>query len=112
MNKSLLLCEPMLVHITPYGDPSVSTLEERICQRICVSADLNFSYVGNKPTFRTKRREEDLALTFVNRCAWDRVVDWHVSNVPSFSDHMFIRFQVKSRIQKQGKMLQNIRVTC
>ena len=31
-----------------------------------------------------------LELTFVNRCAWDQVVDWHVSNVLSFSDHMYI----------------------
>ena len=48
----------------------------------------------------------------MNRCAWDRVVGWHVSNVPSFSDHMYIRFQVKSRIQKQAKMFRNVRRTC
>ena len=34
-----------------------------------VSADLNFCNVGNKPTFRTKTREEVLDLTLVNRCA-------------------------------------------
>ena len=55
----------------------------------CVSADLNFCNVGNKPTFTTKTREEVQDLTLVNRCAWDRVVGWHVSNVPSFSDHMY-----------------------
>ena len=59
----------------------------------CASADLNFCNVGNKPTFRTKSREEVLDLTLVNRCAWNRVVGWHVSNVPSFSDHMYTRFQ-------------------
>ena len=61
----------------------------------CVSADLNFCNVGNKPTFRIETREEVLDLTLANRCAWDRVVGWHVSNVPSFSDYMYIRFQVK-----------------
>ena len=55
----------------------------------CVSADLNFYNVGSKPTFRTKTREEVLDLTLVNRCAWVRVVGWHVSNVLSFSDHMY-----------------------
>ena len=37
----------------------------------CVSADLNFCNVnvGNKPTFRTKTREEVLDLTLVIRCA-------------------------------------------
>ena len=65
----------------------------------CASADLNFCNVSNKPTFRSKTREEVLDLTLVNRCAWDRVVGRPVSNVLSFSDHMCIRFQVKSRIQ-------------
>ena len=51
-------------------------------------------------------------MTLVNRCAWDRVVGWHVSDVPSFSDHMYIRFQVKSRIRKQTKMFRNVRRTC
>ena len=78
----------------------------------CVSADLNFCNVGNKPTFRTKIREEVLDLTLVNRCAWDRVVGWHVSDVPSFSDHMYIRFQVKSRIRKQAKTFRNVRRAC
>ena len=64
----------------------------------CASADLNFCNVGNKPTFRSETREEVLYLTLVNRCAWDRVVGWHVSNVSSFSDHMYIRFQVESKI--------------
>ena len=34
----------------------------------CVNADLNFCNVGNKPTFRTKKCEEVLNLTLVNRC--------------------------------------------
>ena len=67
--------------------------------------------MGNKPTFKTKTREEVLGLTLVNRCAWNRVVGWHVSNVPSFSDHMHNRFQDKSKIQKQAKMLRNVRRT-
>ena len=51
-----------------------------------VSADLNFCNVGNNPTFRTKTREEVLDLTLVNRCAWDRVLGWYVSDVLSFSN--------------------------
>ena len=70
---------------------------------------------------KLKTREEVLDLTLVNRCAWDLVVGWHVSNV-SFSDqvysiilfkcHMYIRFQVKSRIQNQAKMFRNVCRTC
>ena len=99
----------MQIHITLYGDPSRRG-EDLLA--LCVSADLNFCNVGNKPTFRTKTREEVLDLTLVNRCASDRVVGWHVSNVPSFSDHMYIRFQVKSRIQNPAKMFRNICRTC
>ena len=76
----------------------------------CVRADLNFCNVGNKPTFRTKSRQE--YLTLVNRCAWNRVVAWYVSNVLSFSDRMCIRFQVKSRIQTNAKMFRNVRRRC
>ena len=85
---------------TIWGSSNVNPRGEDLLA-YCVSADLNFCNVGNKPTFRTKTREEVLDLTLVNRCAWDRVVGWHVSNVPSFSDHIYIRVQVKSRIRKQ-----------
>ena len=68
--------------------------------RYNASADLNFCNVGDEPAIRAKTREEVLDLTSVNRCAWDRVVGWHVSNVSSFSYHMYIRLQVKSRIKK------------
>ena len=78
----------------------------------CASADLNFCNVSNKPTFRTKTREEVLDLILVNRCAWNLVVGWHVSNQRSFSDHMYVRFQVKSRIQKQAEMFHYVRHTC
>ena len=74
----------------------------------CVSADLNFCNVDNKPTFRTKTREEVLDLTLVNQCACDQVVGWHVSNVLSFSDHMYIMFQVESRIQNQAKIFRKV----
>ena len=78
----------------------------------CVSADLNFCDVDYKPTFRTKAPEEILDLPLANRCACERIVGWHVSNVPSFSDYMYFRFQVKSRIQKQAKMFRNVLPTC
>ena len=78
-------------HHTTWGSSNTNPRREDLLAH-CVSSDLNFCIVnvGNKPTFRTKTREEVLDLTLVNRCAWDRVVGWHVSNVLSFSDHMYI----------------------
>ena len=76
----------------------------------CASANLYFCNVGNKPTFRTKKREEMLDLTLTNRNAWNCIRDWHVSDVPSFSDHMYTRFTVQSST-KRTKMIRNIRRT-
>ena len=98
-------------HHTIWGSSDKNPREEDLLA-YCVSADPNFCNVGDKPTFRTKTREKVLDLTLVNRCASNRVVGWHVSNVPSFSDHMYIRFQVKSRMRKQAKMFRNVRCTC
>ena len=98
-------------HYTIWGSSDINPRGEDLLA-YCISPDLNFCNVGNKPTIRTKTREEILDLTLVNRCAWDRVVGLHVSNVQSFSDHMYIRFQVKSRIQKQTKMFRNVCRTC
>ena len=68
-------------YINPRGDDLLA---------YCVSADLNFCNLGNKSPFRTKMREEVLDLTLVNRCAWDRIVGWLVSNVLLFSNQMYI----------------------
>ena len=50
----------------------------------CASANLYFCNVGNKPTFRTKIREEVLDLTLTYRNAWNCIKDWHVSDVHFF----------------------------
>ena len=76
----------------------------------CANANLYFCNVGNNPPFRTKTREEVLDLTLINRNAWNCIGDWHVSDVPSFSDHMYIRFTVQSST-KRTKMIRNIRRT-
>ena len=98
-------------HRTIWGSSDINLQGEDLLA-YCISVDLNFCNIGNKPTFRTRTRDEVLDLTLVNRCACDRVVGWHVSNVLSFSDHMYIRFQVKSKIQNQAKMFQNVCRTC
>ena len=98
-------------HHTIWGSLDINPPGENLLA-YCASADLNFCNMGNKPTFRTKTHEEVLDSILVNRCVWNRVVGWHVSNVPSFSDHMLIRFQVKSRIRKQIKMFRNVCRTC
>ena len=50
-------------------------------------------------------------MTLTNRNAWNCIRDWHVSDVPSFSDHMHIRFTVQSST-KRTKLIRNVRRTC
>ena len=69
-------------HHTIWGSSNINPRGEDLLA-YCGSAELNFCNVGNKPTFRIKTREEVLDLTLVNRCAWNRVIGWHVSHVPS-----------------------------
>ena len=52
-----------------------------------------------------------LDLTLINQNAANCIRSWHVSNVPSFSDHKYIRFRVQSGIKKR-KMIRNVRRTC
>ena len=78
----------------------------------CAGGGTDFCNIGSKPTFQTRKRSEVLDLTLVNRNAWDWVCDWHVSDVPSLSDHMYIRFKIKESIKQPTKMIRNVRITC
>ena len=77
----------------------------------CASENLHICNVGNKPTFKTRKRKEVLDLTLINRNAENCISDWHVSDVPSFSDHMYIRFRVQNDT-KRTKLIRNVRRTC
>ena len=56
-------------------------------------------------------REKVLDLTPINRNTENYISDWLVSDVPSFSDHIYIRFRVQSGT-KRTKMIRNVRRTC
>ena len=73
-------------HHTVWGSTNVNPRGLELLM-YCASANLYFCNVGNKPTFRTKISKV-LDLTPTNR-------DWHVSDVPSFSDHMYTGLQYK-----------------
>ena len=87
-------------HHTVWGSINVNTRGMDLLM-YCASANLHFRNMGNKLTFRTRKREEVLDLTLINRNAENCISDWHVSDVPSFSDHMYIRFRVQSGSKKQ-----------
>ena len=97
-------------HHTVWGSSNVNTRGTDLLT-YCASANLHICNVGNKPTFRMRKREEALDLTLINRNVENCISDWHVSDVPSFSDHMYIRFRVQSGT-KRIKMIRNVRRTC
>ena len=82
-------------HHTVWGSSNVNSRDMDLLM-YCASANLHICIVGNKPTFRTRKREEVLDLTLINQNAENCLSDWHVSDVPSFSDHMYIRLRVQS----------------
>ena len=95
-------------HHTVWGSSNVNTRAMDLLM-YCTSANLHCN-VGNKPTFRTRKREEVLDMTPINRNAENSLSDWHVSDVPSFSDVMYIRFRVQSSTIRT-KMIKNVRRT-
>ena len=97
-------------HHTVWGSSNVNSRGMDLLT-YCASSNLYFCNVGNKPTFRTRKREEVLDLTLMNRNAVNCIRDWHVSDVPSFSDHMYIRFRIQMSTKK-AKMIRNVRRTC
>ena len=90
-------------HHTVWGSSNVNTRGKDLLM-FCASANLHICNVGSKPTFRTRKREEVLDLTLINRNAENCISDWHVSDVPSFSDHMYsilgLEFKVAPKEQK------------
>ena len=82
-------------HHTVWGSSNVNTRGMDLLM-YCASANLHFRIVGKKPTFRTRKRDEVLDLTLINRNAEKCISDWHVTDVPSFSDHIYIRYRVQS----------------
>ena len=96
-------------HHTVWSSSNINTRGMNLLM-FCASANLHICNVGKKPTFRT-RKKKVLDLSLINRNAENCISDWHVSDGPSFSDHMYIRFRVQSGT-KRVKMIKNVRRTC
>jgi ribonuclease HI len=59
-----------------------------------ISKNLIVLNEGNKPTFANVLRGEVLDITFVSDSLINRVVGWRVSDIESFSDHMYLDFEL------------------
>ena len=93
----------MQTHITQYGAPPTSILEVWICLcTVLVRTCTSVMWAINPPSER--ENEKVLDLTLINRNSENYISDWHVSDVPSFSDHIYsilgLEFKVASKEQK------------
>jgi len=60
------------------------------------ASGINILNIGNKPTFVNAIRSEVLDLTLSTQFISNFVFNWHVSDEPSLSDHMHIKFELES----------------
>jgi hypothetical protein len=74
------------------------------------STRLMWGNIGHKPTFRTRNRREVLDLTLVTEDLSSAVRGWHVSDIPSLSDHCYIRFHF-NLTRNRGPLCRQVRNT-
>lgn len=70
--------------------------------------DVTFANTGSKPTFGTKRRTQTgvewvsshIDLTIVSNFISDLVQDWRVEDEDTYSDHNYITFRIRTRVNE------------
>ncbi len=72
--------------------------------------NMTWANSGNKPTFITRNRREVFDITLISEELRGSIGNWHVSDIPSMSDHCFIRFNVKLTVEK-GDLYRQVRNT-
>jgi hypothetical protein len=77
----------MPMNTTHFGGAPASTQENALLDFL-VSLNVNILNHGNEPTFVVCKRKEVTDLTLGTNNIVNLVSNWHVSDEPSFSDHM------------------------
>lgn len=85
-------CDANAHHVI-WGSTNINPRGESLWQFI-LGEGLSVANIGNKPTFVTTVRREVLDLTICSMNASDSIINWHVSQEPSCSDHRHIRFDL------------------
>lgn len=80
-------------HHIGWGSSNINRRGEYLAEYIS-STDLVIVNSGNTPTFVNSVRQEVIDITLVSVSLYNYLIDWHVSEEPSFSDHMFITFKL------------------
>ena len=80
-------------HHTAWGSTDTNERGDELMEYLAES-NLLWCNIGHRPTFHVQGRREVLDLTLRTDDAGELVGGWHVSDIPSLSDHAFIRFSI------------------
>ena len=80
-------------HHTMWGSSDINLNGENLLEFIN-SSRLAIMNKGNIPTFENNVRKEVIDVTLCTELFSTKIVNWHVSDEPSLSDHKQIRFEV------------------
>lgn len=89
-------------HHTVWGSTDINVRGESLLEFI-LKEHIHIANRGNRPTFANEVREEVLDLTLCSETLADNISDWHVSDEPSMSDHMNIRFKIDNEIESKKR---------
>ena len=89
-------------HHAIWGSTDINKRGECLFEYI-LSNNIDICNRGNKPTFANAIRQEVLDITICSTKLSEKVVNWHVSDEVSLSDHMHIEFDYDS-----GEILEDI----
>ena len=94
-NKQLIIGCDANAHHTVWGRSNINVRGECLFQCL-ISHNVNICNQGNDPTFVTRIRQEVLDLTLCSAKLSGMIVNWHVSEEQSLSDHKQIMFNYVS----------------
>ncbi|XP_063534976.1 uncharacterized protein LOC134744959 [Cydia strobilella] len=97
-NTDLIIgCDANAHHVI-WGSSDVNRRGEKVLDFL-VSSSLQLLNKGNEPTFVNARRGEVIDITLASNNASSKISSWHVSGEISLSDHRYICFRYKTKIQ-------------
>lgn len=89
-------------HHTVWGSTDINVRGESLLEFI-LKEQIHIANRGNRPTFANEVREEVLDLTLCSDTLADNISDWNVSDEPSMSDHMNIKFKIDNEIDSKKR---------
>ena len=97
--RNLILACDANAHHTIWGSTDINMRGELLLDFI-ISTNLTVANKGCKPTFINSIRQEVIDITLVSDSLSYRVLNWHVADTNSFSDHCYIEFSLLAKAPK------------